>query len=916
MLNAFNAQADAEALSRDEIYSKDTEPEPEPEPDVQASDASDVSSPADSTEWPPTPDPNLLPPDSSLPVTDRSDSELVVELQHASTLSRATSYKSDPGAVEQGISLTQESSSSHVSKSSSQLDNTQISLEGTQRSQERSPRLFEGPGPKGILEGMTALGTLSDNGDSFSMKASHVEATVGTRNVMALGTSLVPSATVSPKSVIHLSSSIAAAPFVQVKNTPMTDLHARTISQSADDNDMSISSSTRDQISAAAQERCDSMPLPTQGSLETINGSISTHRQTTPYVAIPVLNASREHVNRDRSQMASTLPGNSSQDVVNSPTRAIPTISEQQCGPAHRPQASALDITSDETSPEQSPTRKRPALDVYHKTKRRRRNVVPLSLNISDLQGKLQDPAVSARAHRQQWFAARRNSESSNSRGSFTSGQEGTKSTTPKQREPQMTQTPFKTKLASPDLTLDTATRNDAHDGSIPDASRTIGGLGNPQQSTQAFEISKPAVESAASSRSRTDEEHKRSSSMSDRQLQSVSEPSLPADKTLVSFVFDSGNRCVAQNHQMSAQTIETIATGGSSTVTDIFERFKNAYVDYTGDVLHFTAMCRMLEKDIDTSLPLSLWDDFVIRHNQEYSRFLNQCSQTGNECAPYHKYFQSKVEEPLYGRKILNQSSIKEALIDDPPRNRPLQSNCGQSPIHPEAVMPSPVSAIPDEAKTTESFPGSPPTIDLTNEFDSPVQDSQPKKEGLVTKRGRGVLPWNKMRRPSHVQVHSPKRYESLEQDSAIPTSVSPSVIIDQGSMPARTNAIQQVANFRRPKAALLDNSQQGKIQSTYSRLQESNERLGQTIFQQSRSRRSTSRTRLEWDSEIREGQGENDPLKIFIREYKAIRPGRGNSWATQQAREAAERPQSPTRPEHSGWRRLGSLNKPGWRI
>ena len=109
-----------------------------------------------------------------------------------------------------------------------------------------------------------------------------------------------------------------------------------------------------------------------------------------------------------------------------------------------------------------------------------------------------------------------------------------------------------------------------------------------------------------------------------------------------------------------------------------IHEKFRNAYPTYAGDFLHFTELCSMLRSlRSQGSLTRSfLWDDFVIKHLQDYPQYREQSSANETKTLPYEEFFLSTYNKPSYKKRDLTVKSIEVAAAQYVPLDQP-------SPVH-----------------------------------------------------------------------------------------------------------------------------------------------------------------------------------------------------------------------------------------
>ena len=93
-----------------------------------------------------------------------------------------------------------------------------------------------------------------------------------------------------------------------------------------------------------------------------------------------------------------------------------------------------------------------------------------------------------------------------------------------------------------------------------------------------------------------------------------------------------------------------------------IFDKFKAAYHMYPGDMKHFVTMCRKIKSLWKTHLHQCLWDDFIIRHKIEYAQHLRICAEDGEDALPYEDFYRTEIEEPLYQKRVITPRNLEDA--------------------------------------------------------------------------------------------------------------------------------------------------------------------------------------------------------------------------------------------------------------
>ncbi|KAL4926633.1 uncharacterized protein BDV17DRAFT_151870 [Aspergillus undulatus] len=101
-----------------------------------------------------------------------------------------------------------------------------------------------------------------------------------------------------------------------------------------------------------------------------------------------------------------------------------------------------------------------------------------------------------------------------------------------------------------------------------------------------------------------------------------------------------------------SAQSIEALTQYG---------KFRDAYPAYTGNFEHFAKLCSRLQAFREGgSLQRSfLWDDFVIKHIEDYPRYIAECIQHDTHPLEYEQYFSYSFSKPSYKKRGLYAEGI-----------------------------------------------------------------------------------------------------------------------------------------------------------------------------------------------------------------------------------------------------------------
>ena len=575
--------------------------------EVESSDESDSDVPIGLTQWPASPDYNRLPPDSS-PIAAQPSPQSAVQGQ-----ADAVSSRSDP-----------------------QMRSRRTSQEST----------------------------LLRNGHSVLMDmecASPQDTDIETAFPEALKETPDPRIN---KPGRNPGFSDRQKPFVQVRNTPQAAVQRYQPSYARKDRAMH-----ERETSAGVQKEVSSSPCEFLPTAE-IPLSIPTAEERPP-ATLPLseeINPNPVETNEAGSRPAPSEPLH--------PTNMSPRAVE-------------------DTTPTSKHKRQRNSFFYPPQNKRLRAYPTPPALDTSCLPANMSDPAVSARQHRREWFAARRDSESSTSRGSPMSAPVESTAFSPLGRvekvakladskdvdtttsERPAVSIPSPKTLAPVNRHTDTSSRTDPRPS--PDEHNQIDA--KPQE--EPYEPSHPPAKSQANSESPEGAKPGKATASLERnpspaaavrqaspgtglrggapdfqreiQSPSVSSPALQRQIS---------NQSMSTNRE-SVQRAQHTSKDPLSTAAVVFTRFKETYPDYHGSLTHFTALCKKIRtlSNMNRSIHRSLWDDFVIRHKQDYSVYMAQCEETAEDPLPYDRFYNEMIEEPKNSKRILTNKSLEDVL-------------------------------------------------------------------------------------------------------------------------------------------------------------------------------------------------------------------------------------------------------------
>ncbi|RDH39088.1 hypothetical protein BDQ94DRAFT_176811 [Aspergillus welwitschiae] len=93
-----------------------------------------------------------------------------------------------------------------------------------------------------------------------------------------------------------------------------------------------------------------------------------------------------------------------------------------------------------------------------------------------------------------------------------------------------------------------------------------------------------------------------------------------------------------------------------------VYEKFRRDYPNYPGDFAHFTELCSKLQAvrskgHLQRSF---LWDDFIIKHLEDYPRYLEECLSTDTKSLVYEEFFASSYSRPSYKKRSITTHGIE----------------------------------------------------------------------------------------------------------------------------------------------------------------------------------------------------------------------------------------------------------------
>ncbi|KAL8965280.1 MAG: hypothetical protein Q9183_003935, partial [Haloplaca sp. 2 TL-2023] len=97
----------------------------------------------------------------------------------------------------------------------------------------------------------------------------------------------------------------------------------------------------------------------------------------------------------------------------------------------------------------------------------------------------------------------------------------------------------------------------------------------------------------------------------------------------------------------------------------DVFTRFKRTYPEYNGTKEHFHGMCKKIVQllQADRMEHRSLWDDFIIRHKTDYPTYLHRCVDSVEDAKSYERFYRDEIDGPRFTQRIVQPVTLREIV-------------------------------------------------------------------------------------------------------------------------------------------------------------------------------------------------------------------------------------------------------------
>lgn len=335
-----------------------------------------------------------------------------------------------------------------------------------------------------------------------------------------------------------------------------------------------------------------------------------------------------------------------------------------------------------------------------------------------------------------------------------------------------------------------------------------------------------------------------------------------------------------------------------------VFDRFVMTYPDYSGNSVQFAAICSriwtLFQKD-RMEHPY-LWDDFIMRHCTEYPQYMSQCVYEAVDPMPFERYYRSKILQPKYVSPtgpVVTPINIHEFQPHEPKQytSTTRESSIGQAKyVSPKGPVISPINIRelqPHEPKhntstTRESSTCKfPPTatssreetesktnevIEISDQSDS----SKPKAKSMGSSRPKQVrrsLPWKNSRQVPNGESPGIKQMVS-----------NPIILVAKQGSSAKTSVFKEARQKATPvsPSAVKSSARGEKISNPLSQPGMRNGATSTPALNNHHPPSQTSNAKLaKRPNDTNWANDPHSPYNKWARNYQAITPGKGNSYA-----------------------------------
>ena len=96
-----------------------------------------------------------------------------------------------------------------------------------------------------------------------------------------------------------------------------------------------------------------------------------------------------------------------------------------------------------------------------------------------------------------------------------------------------------------------------------------------------------------------------------------------------------------------------------------IYAQFKSLYPEYRAGKEEFLGICKKIYQlyQCDRMEHRSLWDDFIVRYQTDYPQYLERCVKNFEDPKTYERFYRDEIDEPRFNKHVIQPGTIGDAL-------------------------------------------------------------------------------------------------------------------------------------------------------------------------------------------------------------------------------------------------------------
>ncbi|KAL8693892.1 MAG: hypothetical protein Q9218_001357 [Villophora microphyllina] len=341
----------------------------------------------------------------------------------------------------------------------------------------------------------------------------------------------------------------------------------------------------------------------------------------------------------------------------------------------------------------------------------------------------------------------------------------------------------------------------------------------------------------------------------------------------------------------------------------DIFARFQFAYPEYSGTRDHFHGMCKKIYLLVQAGRMehKSLWDDFVIRHKTNYPQYLQRCVDSVEDAKPYEQFYHDEVDEPRFTKRVMQPGILSEVIHFDriqvaaKDHRSPLTSGYDLSPKAQAGAKKSLSLGASNQTHPRKGITGEPTTSNKPSinrsiiEADHQLYTNDSHQTYMAKGKRRfkfesvpessQTIDLTSDRSSSQLSTPQPRRppIPSIDRTSRENPRNKPELNAEGSSGGNGSAKRFQASAEAGPSSRSEPPAAQKGAGKHEKEVEASVAKNLKVLAKHSASSRTAKDKQFEHQAEQVDEwwKDEDTPFRQFTKKYKAIKPGRGNSWA-----------------------------------